>query len=121
MPTRWRSRDVEITLPSQTLSAMWERARRSFDVMQGGRYDARSRTTMLLWSAELTAPGATPIGAFSVRWDSDRSTIHQIAWAPQQGGTEAQVWRAIRVLAGRDWSRVEIPVDLPSRRVRRAA
>lgn len=112
MATEWRSREVELTLPRAALEAMWERARRSFDLNEGGRYDARSRTTMLLWSGLLTNPGAEPIGAFSVKWDdgADQATIRLISWT--RGGSEAQVWRAIKVLAGRDW-----PTYLPLRRV----
>jgi hypothetical protein len=107
MATEWRSREVAITLPKTTLEAMWARARRSFDLTEGGRYDARSRTTMLLWSSQLTAPGAEPIGAFTVRWegpDPRQATIQLVAWTPRRGGSEAQVWRAMKVLAGVDWN-----------------
>ena len=72
----------------------------------GARFDARSATTMLLWSSRLDAAGAQPVGAFTVRWDSPepgQTTIGQVAWAPSCGGTEAQVWRAVRVLAGVRW------------------
>jgi hypothetical protein len=106
MPTRWQSRDVAITLPSETVRAMWERARRYFDVTEGARFDARSGTTMLLWSSRLDAAGAEPIGAFTVRWSAptlEEATIHQVAWVPRRGGTEAQVWRAMRLLAGAGW------------------
>jgi hypothetical protein len=123
MATEWRSREVEITLPKATLERMWARARRSFDLTEGGRYDARSRTTMLLWSARLTAPGAEPIGAFSVRWgepDAERATIHLVAWTPRRGGSEAQVWRAMKVLAGVEWQ-VRPVRSRPSRTDRQAA
>jgi hypothetical protein len=106
MATRWQSRDVAITLPTETVRAMWDRARRYFDVTEGARFDARSGTTMLLWSSRLDAAGAEPIGAFTVRWDTPtpgEATIHQVAWVPRRGGTEAQVWRAMRVLAGASW------------------
>jgi hypothetical protein len=117
MATEWRSREVELSLPKATLQSMWERARRSFDLTEGGRYDARSRTTMLLWSAQLTSPGAEPIGAFTVKWDGptpDEATVHLVAWTPRNGGSEAQVWQAIKVLAGIDWSVRRIP-SRPSR------
>jgi hypothetical protein len=112
MATEWRSREVEIRLPKATLEAMWERARRSFDLSEGGRYDARSRSTMLLWSGRLTNPGAEPVGAFTVRWDdaADRAAIRQVAWTPRRG-SESQVWRAIMVLAGEDW-----PIRRPAHR-----
>jgi hypothetical protein len=120
MKTRWQSRDVDVTLPSETVRAMWDRARRHFDVTQGARFDARSGTTMLLWSCRLDAAGAEPIGAFTVRWDSpdpDQATIQQVAWVPRRGGSEAQVWRAMRVLAGVRW-----PFGARGRpRIRRAA
>lgn len=114
MATEWRSRGVDIRLPRATLERMWERARRSFDVKQGGRYDARSRTTILLWSGRLTNPGAEPVGAFCVRWNGgapDEAAIWQVAWTPRRGGSESQVWRAIQVLAGADW-----PSHAPARR-----
>jgi hypothetical protein len=103
MATEWRSREVELRLPKATLEAMWVRARRSYDLAEGGRYDARSRTTMLLWSGLLTNPGAEPIGAFSVKWDdrADQAAIRLISWT--RAGSEAQVWHAIKVLAGREW------------------
>ena len=112
MAAEWRSREVDIRLPKATLEAMWERARRSFDLAEGGRYDARSRTTMLLWSELLTNPGAEPVGAFSVKWDdgAEQATIRLISWT--RAGSEAQVWRAIGVLSGQDW-----PTRLPLRRV----
>src|SRR5215217_447886 len=102
MKTRWQSRDVAVTLPSDAVRAMWDRARRYFDVTAGARFDARSATTMLLWSSRLDAAGAEPVGAFTVRWDCPtlgEATIQQVAWVPRRGGTEAQVWRAMRVLA----------------------
>lgn len=106
MQTRWQSREVDIALPAETVRTMWQRARRYFDIGQGARFDARSGTTMLLWSTRLDAAGAEPIGAFTVRWESPtegQATIHQVAWVPRRGGSEAQVWRAARVLAGTQW------------------
>jgi hypothetical protein len=112
MATEWRSREVGLTMRRTALESMWERARRSFDVTQGGRYDARSRTTMLLWSSLLTSQGAEPVGAFTVEWNGpteDEATIKLIAWTPRTGGSEAQVWQAIKVLAGRDWAVRRLP------------
>ena len=111
MATEWRSREVEIRLPKATLEAMWERARRSFGLSEGGRYDARSRSTMLLWSGRLTSLGAEPVGAFTVRWNdaANQAAIRQVAWTPRRG-SEAQVWQAIKVLAGADWP-VRRPAD----------
>jgi hypothetical protein len=106
MATRWQSRETDVTLPTATVREMWERARRYFDVSDGARFDARSATTMLLWSSRLDVAGAQPVGAFTVRWDSPepgQTTIGQVAWASSCGGTEAQVWRAVRVLAGVRW------------------
>src|SRR2546425_3376683 len=106
MATRWQSRDVAITLPSETVRTMWDRARRFFDVTEGARFDARSGTTLLLWSSRLDAAGAEPIGAFTVRWETPtpaEATIQQVAWVPRCGGTEAPVWRGMRMLAGAKW------------------
>jgi hypothetical protein len=106
MQTKWQSRDVDVTLPAEIVRTMWQRARRYFDVGVGARLDARSGTTMLLWSTRLDAAGAEPIGAFTVRWESPaagQATIQQVAWVPRRGGSEAQVWRAMRILAGSQW------------------
>lgn len=119
MATEWRSREVGLTMPRAALESMWERARRSFDVTQGGRYDARSRTTMLLWSSLLTTAGAEPVGAFTVDWhgpSDDEATIKRVAWTSRTGGSEAQVWRAIQVLAGVDWPVRRAPSRVPRRR-----
>ena len=110
MDTRWRSRDVALALPEPILRAMWERARRSCGVDQGGCYDARPAATLLLWSDPLNASGAHPIGAVSVRWHApapDRATIHRIAWTTDHPAREAQLWRAVEVLAGADWPLIQ--------------
>jgi hypothetical protein len=117
MTAHWRSRDVALSLPEPVLRKMWERARRSFGIDQGGRYDARSGTTLLLWSGRLTAPGAHPIAAVSVRWQtpgSDRATIHRVAWIDDRPSREAQIWRALEVLAGSDWSLIQSALAVPS-------
>ncbi len=119
MATEWRSREVDIRLPKATLRTMWDRARRSFDLAEGGRFDARSSTTMLLWSAQLTVAGAEPLGAFTVRWgepSDEHATIRLVAWAPKRGGSEAQVWRAMKVLAGVAWPTRPIAARRPRRR-----
>jgi hypothetical protein len=107
---RWRSRDVALSLPEPLLRQMWARARRSFGIDQGGRYDARSGATLLLWSGHLTAPGARPVAAVSVRWHTPapgRATIHRVAWADDRPDREAQLWRAVEVLAGADWPLIQ--------------
>ena len=102
---RWRSREVALTLPEPVLRKMWERARRSFGAGRSGRCDARSGTTLLLWSGPLTAPGARPVGAVSVRWRTPapgRATIERVAWTTDRPAREARLWRALEVLAGAD-------------------
>ena len=106
MTAHWRSRDVALALPEPVLRAMWDRARRCFGVDKGGRYDARPATTLLVWSGRLTEPGAHPIGAISVCWHAptpERATIRRIAWTTDHPAREAQLWRALEVLAGADW------------------
>src|SRR5947209_5992509 len=49
MATRWQSRDVAITLPSDTVRTMWDRARRFFDVTEGERVDARRGAAPATW------------------------------------------------------------------------
>lgn len=106
MQTRWQSRDTAVALPTATARAMWDRARRFFDVTRGGRFDARSANTLLIWSGRLDAAGAVPVGAVTVKWDwpmIGQTTIHQVAWSSRRGGSEAEVWRSIAVLAGGEW------------------
>ncbi|HEY3081912.1 MAG TPA: hypothetical protein VGM69_18635 [Chloroflexota bacterium] len=123
MIARWRSRDIALAIPERVLRSMWERARRSFGIDQGGRYDARSGTTLLLWSGPLTSPGAHPIAAVSVHWQTpspDRAIIHRVAWTADRSAREVQVWRAIEVLAGVDWPLIQSALALSEARTEAA-
>lgn len=100
MTSRWISRGVLISVPERALRRAWERARRTFSPETGGRYDARSQSTLFVWSAPLDVAGAHPIGAISVQWTderSDRATIYRVAW---QRGCELRVRRAVAELTG---------------------
>lgn len=103
MAGHWRSQAVSIQVPRVVLDAMWRRARGAFDVARGGRYDARTASTLLLWSGPLQAPGSHPVGSIAVQWSTSSATIREISWRTDHAGREAQIWRAIEVLAGADW------------------
>jgi len=97
----WARRDVDIVLPLLTVRQMWLRARR-WDVDEGGRFVAR-RTTVLIWMASGSNPDSEPSGQFSVRFHTptdDQATIYRLEWDPDEGGTEAEVWTAMELLAG---------------------
>lgn len=106
MHAQWQSKEVGLVVPAATARAMWQRARDAFDVSLGGRFDARSRSTLLIWSRLLTAPGAQPIGAVTMAWDAPtpgQATIRLISWRIDAGGSEHHVWRALETLAGTAW------------------
>lgn len=108
MAAAWRSRDLSLTLPEPVLRSMWQRARQRFGVHEGGCYDARSGTTLLLWSGPLVAARARPIGAITVRWPGGGcAEIARIAWTTDHAARESQVWRALEVLAGSDWPLIQ--------------
>jgi hypothetical protein len=119
MAATWRSREVSIELPRTVLEAMWRRARGAFDVTRGGRYDARTASTLLLWSGPLQAHGSRPVGSVVVRWGSpgqDMATIREVSWRTDHPAREAQIWRAIEVLAGTDWPQIQAAAQ-PARSV----
>ena len=106
MAGTWRSRELSIEVPRAVLETMWRRARGAFDVARGGRYDARTASTLLLWSGPLQAPGARPVGSVVVRWDAPApgmATIREVSWRSDHPARESQIWRALEVLAGTDW------------------
>jgi hypothetical protein len=80
---------------------MWDRAER-FDVDQGGRFDRRG-AAVLVWSAPLVdGADGEPIGAAYVRWhdpDDGHATLWRLEW-DAAAGSEAEVRRALEVLAG---------------------
>ena len=110
MAASWRSREVSIELPEAVLEAMWRRARGAFDVTRGGRYDARTASTLLLWSGPLQAHGSRPVGSVVVRWGAPAegvATIREVSWRTDHPAREAQIWRALEVLAGADWPLIQ--------------
>ena len=103
MTSPWSFRDVAIVLPLAEARSIFDRAER-YDVERGGRFD-RQGAAVLIWSAGQLAEDAEAVGAFWVRWrdpTDEQATIVKIEWDPAVGGSEAEVWHAIAVLAGRD-------------------
>ena len=100
----WSFRDVAVVLPIAEARAMFARAER-FDVEQGGRFDRRS-ACVLIWSTSAVAgEGGEPVGALWVRWHDpteQQATVWKLEWDARAGGSEAEVWRALAVLAGRE-------------------
>lgn len=98
----WARRDIAVMLSLLTVRQMWMRARQ-WDVDKGGRFDARG-AAVLIWTAPDGNPDSEPSGQFSVRFHTpteDHATIYRLEWDPDEGGTEADVWQAIALLAGR--------------------
>jgi hypothetical protein len=117
MAATWRSHDTSIVVPQTVLEVMWRRARGAFDVARGGRYDARTASTLLLWSGPLEAPGSRPVGSVRVRWGAPvegSATIREVSWRTDHPAREAQIWRALEVLAGADWPLIQAAAVRPS-------
>jgi hypothetical protein len=99
----WQSREVSIVVPAAAASTMWERARK-WDVESGGRFDAHS-AAILLWSGPIRAGARWPVlvGTIFVAWrtpSEEQATIYAIAWDPENGGSEAEMWQAVSLLSG---------------------
>lgn len=112
----WQSRDINLVLPEELGRAMWDHAQ-SFGMGNGGRFDTESASywqrdgledtyegddRVEIWSNSAGAD-AEPTGVFYFDWDTPGSgqvTIYQIAWDPTEGGSEAEVWIAMELLAG---------------------
>ena len=100
MPAGWESRLVAVVLPIALAQEVFRRAEQ-WDVEKGGRFDKRS-AAVLIWSTTAAEQGE-PIGGFHVRWhdpDEDSATVYRLEWDPAEG-SEAEVWTALEVLAGR--------------------
>jgi hypothetical protein len=100
----WRSRAVEVVLPAALVQAMWRRAKQ-LDADAGGRFDERG-AAVLIWSAPLGPDDdrAAPIGVAYVRWHTPGrgdATIWKLEWDEAAGGSEAEVWSGLEILAGR--------------------
>jgi hypothetical protein len=97
---RWRSRRVGVPLPRDVFETMWRRASQ-WDVAEGGRFDIYPNA-ILLWSRGFTIEPNEPVGVLAFRRHplSGGAAIHHIAWNEGQGGSEAQIWRAIELLVG---------------------
>jgi hypothetical protein len=120
MAATWRSHDTSIVVPQAVLEAMWRRARGAFDVARGGRYDARTASTLLLWSGPLQAQGSRPVGSVAVRWGAPvegTATIREVSWRTDHPAREAQIWRALEVLAGADWPVIQGAATRPGNEV----
>ena len=99
----WVSREVEIVVPMHVAHEMWERGRK-WDVSSGGRFDTHS-SSVLLWSRPIQADERWPalVGSFFIRWRSPNAhsaTIYAIAWNPEEGGSDAEMYQAIGLLSG---------------------
>jgi hypothetical protein len=100
----WSSRQLDLVLPTAVARAMWARARQ-WDADHGGRFEVGD-DLLVLWSGTFSARPVTRVAAIAVRWNNpaqDTATIHRVAWNPRLVG-EIEPWRALKVLAGRQWS-----------------
>jgi hypothetical protein len=103
MAGAWRTRELAIVLPIDEARALFARAER-FDLERGGRFDRRSACVLIWSTSAAAAESGEPVGAFWVRWHDPterHATLSRVEWDPTAGGTEAEVWRALEVLAGR--------------------
>jgi hypothetical protein len=100
----WSSRELDLVLPTSLVRAMWAHARH-WDAARGGRFEVCD-DMLVLWSGSLSARPVARVAAIAVRWEGPRpgtTSICQLAWNPRLVG-EIEPWRALKVLAGQQWS-----------------
>ena len=93
-----------MVLPTNVVETIFARAGR-WALEEGGRFDPRPHA-VLLWSTATREPPSKLVGAFAVRWDhpvSGFAVIHLVAWNERNGGSLAEMCRAIELLAGVAW------------------
>lgn len=96
-------REIAVAIPMSTAAEMWRRARQ-WDINAGGRFDAQA-SMIVLWSGTCRhrADPPKPVGALLVRWHmptDDEATVYRLVWNPAHGGSEAELWHALELLAG---------------------
>ena len=95
--------EVAIELSMLAAREMWRRAN-VWDVERGGRFDARGAVVQIWshnWEADREA--SELIGALWIHWHTPTdglARIYRLEWYPDEGGSEAEVRRALAVLAG---------------------
>jgi hypothetical protein len=103
VPAPWSAREVAVALPLELAEAVF-RGGELWDIDRGGRFD-KLGSAVLVWSTNAHASEqGEPVGGFYVRWHDpteDEATAWKIEWDPTAGGSEAEVWRALELLAGR--------------------
>lgn len=100
----WRRAATFMVLPGSVVETMFARARK-WSIEEGGRFDPRHHA-VLLWSEASRGAPARLVGAFSVRWRHPVrgfAVIHLVAWNEPNGGSLAEMCRAIELLAGVAW------------------
>lgn len=95
-PPPWRARDVDLVVPIELGRRIRrEVSRRNAD---GGGFTIRRFGTVVVWK------GGEPVLSFTLvrnRPDAASATIRRIEWDERRGYSEADVWQAIELLAGR--------------------
>lgn len=93
-PPPWSGRDVEVVLPIE----VGRRIRREVTRLNAeGGFTIRRFGTIVVWS------GGEPVGSFTLvrrRPDAASATIRRLEWDERRGYSEADVWRAVELLAG---------------------
>lgn len=100
----WRRAATFMVLPGSVVETMFARAAK-WSVDEGGRFDPRGHA-VLLWSDASRHRPSRLVGAFSVRWRHPMrgfAVIHLVAWNEHNGGSLAEMCRAIELLAGVAW------------------
>jgi hypothetical protein len=99
-----QSRDVRISIPTETARLLCERAEERWhnrvSVVDGGR-----RSVVQVWPPRSTRMGigVTPIGSFTVQWGTplpSQASIVNIEWDQPHGGSEEAIRQAINSLVG---------------------
>jgi len=117
MADGWSSRQINLVLPAAVARAMWAHARQ-WGIEHGGRFELVGDDRLVLWSGTLSARPVMRVLAIEACWSGPRAgtaTISRISWNPRLVG-EIEPWRALKILAGHQWSIVFSAAIGPGRR-----
>ena len=97
----WHERGLGLIVPIATAVKVVDRARR-FDVENGGRFDAKTRGAIVLWSVERGPDGerSLPVASIVLKWlrpTPAHVTVDKVAWDPERSD-EFEALRALRLL-----------------------
>ena len=103
MVEKWLTSATEITVGAAAARTILRRAEQ-FDIVEGGRFQVREGSKVLLWSARRFSDGGrrAPIASFSIEWDSSApggALVHDLTWDSRECDI-LEIHRALELLVG---------------------